>query len=332
MVVKRESIGTGKKIRIGVIQPDFDPWEKWEGKPGEKFVSHLEQFNTFIRETKILAKEKPDMIIWPETAVPFYILLPRYYKSLSDLFVLVDTLHIPVFTGLPVADYFDSLNAPATAQRAGSSQLYVETYNSTVLVEPGRKLGPIHRKTILVPFAERIPYAESFKFLIEPLKWNVGISGWGKGADTILNGIITGSGDTLKFASLICYESVYPDYTRELVRKGAGMLVIVTNDSWWGNTSGAYQHAAYASLRAVETRRWVVQCANGGISEVVDPAGTVRYKTGLYTQARFIDEVHLRSDQTFYVMHGDLTGKICILISMLLIGVSLAGKKHRAEK
>ena len=152
--------------------------------------------------------------------------------------------------------------------------MFAESYNSTVLIQSGRTLGPIHKKTILVPFAERIPYAETFRFLIEPLKWNVGISSWGKGEDTIVYSLPLHDGRKIKFSGMICYESAYPNYVREFVKRGAEFLVILTNDSWWGNTSGAYQHASFASLRAVETRRWIVQCANGGISMIVDPAGT----------------------------------------------------------
>ena len=231
----------------------------------------MNQLNYYFNETKQLSKFKPDIIFWPETAIPFHILLPRYALYCSDLLSLADTLKLPIYTGLPTAEYFDSLHAPATAERIGASNIYMESYNSAVLIQPNRIAGQIHKKTILVPFAERIPYAETFRFLIEPLKWNIGISSWGKGEDTVVCLLHLKDGRQVKFSGMICYESVYPNYVREFVKRGAEFLVIITNDSWWGNTSGAYQHASFASLRAVETRRWVVQCANGGISMVVDP-------------------------------------------------------------
>jgi apolipoprotein N-acyltransferase len=118
---------------------------------------------------------------------------------------------------------------------------------------------------------------------------------------------------------MICYESVYPNYVREFVKRGAEFLVIITNDSWWGNTSGAYQHASFASLRAVETRRWVVQCANGGISLIVDPTGKRQTTTDLYTRTKFIADISSLSDKTFYVQYGDVVAQLCLAISILML-------------
>ena len=322
-VIGNKSVDSGNKISIGVIQPNFDPWDKWGGSYSDKWESYFHQLNYYFDETKQLSKSKPDIVFWPETAIPFHILLPRYSLFLSELLSLSDTLRLPIFTGLPTAEFFDSLHAPATAERIGASNSYIESYNSAVLIQPNRIIDQIHKKSILVPFAERIPYAETFRWLIEPLKWNVGISSWGKGADTIVYSFHLKDGRQTKFSGMICYESVYPNYVREFVKRGANFLVIITNDSWWGNTSGAYQHAAFASLRAVETRRWIVQCANGGISMVVDPTGKRQLTTNLYTNTKFIADIGLLSDETFYVKYGDVVAKICLAISsMLLITVT----------
>ncbi|MCX6121455.1 MAG: apolipoprotein N-acyltransferase [Ignavibacteriales bacterium] len=317
--MKKESIDVNNKISVGILQPNFDPWDKWGGSFGDKFESYVRQLNYYFTETQQLSKLKPDMIIWPETAIPFHILLPRYSLYLSELLSLADTLNLPIYTGLPTAEYFDSLHAPATAERIGMSNLYVESYNAGVLIQPHRVIGQIHKKSILVPFAERIPYAESFRFLIEPLKWNVGISSWGKGEDTVVYALRLKDGRQTKFSGMICYESVYPNYVREFVKRGAEFLVIITNDSWWGNTPGAYQHASFASLRAVETRRWVVQCANGGISMVVDPTGKRQVTTDLYTKAQFIADIDLLSKKTFYVAYGDVVAQICLVMSILML-------------
>jgi apolipoprotein N-acyltransferase len=290
-VINKESVESKNKISVGILQPNFDPWDKWGGSIGDKWESYFRQLKYYFDETRQLSKFKPDIIVWPETAIPFHILLPRYSLYRSDLLSLADTLKLSIFTGLPTAEYFDSLHAPATAERIQSSKLYVESYNSAVLIQPNRIIGQIHKKSILVPFAERIPYAETFRFLIEPLKWNVGISSWGKGEDTAVYELSLKDGRQIKFSGMICYESVYPNYVREFVKRGAEFLVIITNDSWWGNTSGAYQHASFASLRAVETRRWVVQCANGGISLIVDPTGKRQTTTDLYTRAKFISDI-----------------------------------------
>jgi apolipoprotein N-acyltransferase len=326
-IIKKEEIESEKPIRVGVIQPNFDPWEKWGGGSREKWDSYIYQFNTYIEETKRLAQSKPDIIFWPETAIPFHILLPRYVTCFSTIQWLVDTLKLPIFTGLPTIEYFDSLDAPATAQRVNGSDLYVESYNSAILIQPKCPPGPIHRKSILVPFAERIPYAETFRFLIEPLKWNVGISSWGKGEDTLTYTLPLNNRGTTKFSGMVCYESAYPNYVKEFVKRGAEFLVVITNDSWWGNTSGAYQHASFASLRAVETRRWVVQCANGGISMIVDPTGATHLTTSLYSTTRFVGNIYLRSEMTFYVKHGDFVAHLCLAVSMMILFASVLQKK-----
>ena len=318
-VLRRQSVDTKKEISVGIIQPNFDPWDKWGGSYGDKWESYFHQLNYYFDETKQLSKFKTDIIFWPETAIPFHIHLPRYSLFLSELLLLSDTLKLPIFTGLPTAEYFDSLHAPATAERIGTSNSYVESYNSAVLIQPNRIVAQIHKKSILVPFAERIPYAETFRWLIEPLKWNVGISSWGKGEDTIVFSLYLKDGRQTKFSGMICYESVYPNYVREFVKHGANFLVIITNDSWWGNTSGAYQHAAFASLRAVETRRWVVQCANGGISMIVDPTGKRQLTTSLYTKTKFIADIGLLSDETFYVKYGDIVAQICLAASIMML-------------
>ncbi|MGD0037605.1 MAG: apolipoprotein N-acyltransferase [Bacteroidota bacterium] len=326
-VIRKQSIDTKNGISVGIIQPNFDPWGKWGGSYDDKWESYFHQLNYFFSETKQLSKFKPDIIFWPETAIPFHILLPRYSLFLSELLSLSDTLKLPIFTGLPTAEYFDSLHAPATAERIGTSNSYVESYNSAVLIQPNRIVGQIHKKSILVPFAERIPYAETFRWLIEPLKWNVGISSWGKGADTVVYLLLLKDGRQTKFSGMICYESVYPNYVREFVKHGANLLVIITNDSWWGNTSGAYQHAAFASLRAVETRRWVVQCANGGISMIVDPTGKRQLTTSLYTKTKFIADIGLLSDETFYVKYGDIVAQICLVASIMML-IAVAWKNN----
>jgi apolipoprotein N-acyltransferase len=322
IIVEKNSTEQFDYIRVGIIQPNFDPWEKWGGMTSEKWDSYLDQFNTYINETKLLKQSNPEIVFWPETAIPFHFLLPRYSNYLNNLLTLSDTLQLPIFTGFPMVEYFNELEAPVTAERLGTSNIFVESYNSTILIKPRRLLGPIHRKTILVPFAERIPYAETFRFLIEPLKWNVGISSWGKGGDTIVYALDLHQNHNIKFSGMICYESAYPDYVRQFVKHGAEFLVIITNDSWWGNTSGAYQHASFASLRAVETRRWIVQCANGGISMVVDPTGAIRTATKLFTRTKFVDDIGLRKDITFVVEYGDIVAHICLALSLLIIVIA----------
>ena len=87
LTIKQESSKSENKICVGIIQPNFDPWEKWGENSGEKWDSYFHQINTYIEETKVLAQFKPNIILWPETAIPFHILLPRYSMYLSEILI-----------------------------------------------------------------------------------------------------------------------------------------------------------------------------------------------------------------------------------------------------
>ncbi|MEX0736967.1 MAG: apolipoprotein N-acyltransferase, partial [Bacteroidota bacterium] len=102
-------------------------------------------------------------------------------------------------------------------------------------------------------------------------------------------------------------------------------------DSWWGNTSGAYQHASYASLRAIENRRWIVRAANGGISGFVDPMGRIHEKTSMYTEATITGMIVPSDERTFYVRHGDLFALLCLFCSSLFVILALSTKTKTTE-
>jgi len=331
--IARYSVSPGADaLRVGVVQPNIDPWEKWNSHGESPWASYDKQLADYLRETRALAQQRADMVVWPETAIPFRILLPGngiYWRWLRGN---LDTSGVSVLTGLPFTVFYDSAHAPLTASYDPVRKRSYDDFNSTTLLVPGHDVGPIYKKIVLVPFAERIPYAATFSFLMEPLKWNVGIGMWGKGSDTIVFSLPLKEGREAKFASMICYESVYPNFVREFVHRGAQFLVIITNDSWWGNTSGAYQHAAYASFRAIENRRWIVRAANGGISGFIDPAGTYHNETTLYTAAAFSGTIGLSEELSFYARHGDMFARSCAGLAVVFFIVTFLPQRNRAKK
>ncbi len=314
-------------IKVGVIQPNIDPWEKWGKGYADKSVAYEKQLRALVEETEGLMNFKPDLVVWPETAIPFPILSSGNALRWSALRARLDSIDVPVLTGLPTTVWYDSLSAPKTANRIFDSNVFYENFNSATLLIPGQEVGTIYRKVVLVPFGERIPYADALSFLIEPLKWNVGIGMWGIGRDTAVF-VLPVDTARVPFSVMICYESVFPEYVRNFVLRGAEFLVIITNDSWWGNTSGAYQHASYASLRAIENRRWIIRAANGGISGFVDPVGRIHEKTSMYTEATVMKKIIPASDQTFYTSHGDLFAILCLFCSGLFVILALVAEKE----
>jgi apolipoprotein N-acyltransferase len=199
------------------------------------------------------------------------------------------------------------------------------------LLEPGKKNSEftIHEKVKLVPFSERAPYVEQLPFLSKLIRWGVGISAWQRGTrltEFVMNNP-AGKQNT-KFITLICFESVFSDYVREGIKNGAEFISIITNDGWFGNSSGPVQHDRYAVLRAIENRKWIIRAAQTGISDFIDPLGNQYEKTELETEALISKTIIANSEVTFYAENGDIIGKagyytmiICLLSGIILYAV-----------
>ena len=117
----------------------------------------------------------------------------------------------------------------------------------------------------------------------------------------------------------ICYESVYGDYCRGYVLKGAKLMTVITNDAWWGNTPGYRQHLSYSCLRAIELRREIVRCGNTGISAIIDSRGNITKRSEWWKREVLTGEVRLSSRETFFVREGDMVGRVCSFTAVLLL-------------
>ncbi len=317
--VPTSEMGNRKLVTVGMIQSNVDPWQKWK-------QTGLEIIELYVRMTDSLmthSSPRPDLVLWPETAVPYYILVPQNRATLNFVRSRIEALGVPVLFGLPHAVYYDdTTKAPPSAKRIEATGERYDAFNSTAFLQPGVEEIPWYGKMKMVPLAERVPYADAFYFL-DFLRWGVGIGGWQIGRDTVLfQEKKTGA----QFCSLICYESVYPEFVAEFVKRGAEFIAIVTIDSWWDRMSGAYQHHQYAIFRAVENRRWIARCAVGGFSSYIDPYGRVYDKTELFTQAtlsRTILRIDRRMANTFYTRHGDWVGRWCAVVSGAFVLVAI---------
>lgn len=307
-----------KSTRIGIVQPNIDPFEKWEG-----FSDW--QLKILQDLTHDVSKYDVDLVIWPETAVPFYLLHPVNKEYFDLIKNQVDILKINLLTGVPDIIYYPiDDRVPKSSKLTSDGQKY-DTFNSTILLQHDSNEITKYAKMILVPFSERVPYSEELHFL-NAMQWNFGLGGWGIGADTTIFHFQQNDTTTVSFCNLICYESIYPGFVANFVRKGAEFITVITNDSWWGNTSGAYQHAQYAILRAVENRRWVIRCANGGISCFINPNGEVLYPAKLFERTIVTNRITLNRELTFFSKHGDWFPEICVIVLSFVLA-SGTGKK-----
>jgi apolipoprotein N-acyltransferase len=313
---RRFSSSENPVLRVGIVQPNIDPWAKWEG--ASTFAGREKQVQQFLEMTGRQKESGVQMSVWPETAILFD--LPTMRDECDKVKRVLDSLNTSIVSGYIDYEYYVAGKAPVSSSVIRSTSIHYDSYNSILYLEPKHEHVQSYAKMRLVPFAERIPYAESIPFLIEPLRWGVGISNWGIGKDST---VFEDSSSHTRFLAMVCYESIFPEFVSSFVKRGAEFLVFITNDSWWGNTSGARQHCQFAVLRAVENRRWVVRCANGGISCFIDPYGRVYDKTLMYTEASITRAIEPRTAQTFYTRHGDWLPRIAGIISGFLLAASL---------
>jgi apolipoprotein N-acyltransferase len=319
-----ENRDAGRELTIVCIQPNIDPFEKWAEDPGH-FVPLLSAM------TKNVVHTSPDLILWPETAIPTYLLHPAYAEYFTPIRRLVDSIDMPLLTGIADIEYYRAGSyIPPSAKTNGLGERY-DTYNSSVLLQPRTEALQKYAKIRLVPFAERVPYSDQLSFL-NAAQWNFGLGGWAIGHDTTIFTFRSKQGSMVKFANLICYESAFPGFVAGFVRKGAEFLTVITNDSWWGNTSGTYQHSQFGVLRAVENRRWVIQCANGGISDAVDPVGRMVNSTSMYVRDSLVQRIVRRDDRTFYTEHGDWFAEGCLILAIFITGAAVAQTSYRSYR
>jgi apolipoprotein N-acyltransferase len=114
---------------------------------------------------------------------------------------------------------------------------------------------------------------------------------------------------------IICFEAIFPDLSRAFVRKGSELIVSLTNDAWYGDTSAPYQHLAMARWRAVESRRYLLRAANSGISAIIAPSGKIEVETGLLREDAAVGGFSFLRGKTFYVQYGWLFPILCMIIS-----------------
>lgn len=316
-----------KSVTVAIIQPNIDPFVKW-GRHQESFVmqKHYDLTERALRTAKV------DMILYPETTIPFYILEPYNLFHRETLWAKVREWNTPLLTGFPdVVRYDDSTKRQATARFDRYTGKYYDSFNSSMLIIPSLETPQIYHKMKLVPFAERVPYLDYLPLLSSITIGVAGISSWGRGDEFKLLSFQTARGDSIKVCGLICYESIYPGLVAEFVRKGTDFLTIITNDGWFGKSYGPYQHAAFARLRCIETRRAMARCANTGVSLFIDRYGRGYGEIPWWEETFTIAPVEIGTGETFYVRHIDAFPKGCSLVSAgFLVGALLLSRHIKA--
>lgn len=317
--IGQEKLPAVGKLKAGIIQPNVDPWIKWD-----KDLENYEQLMK-LSDSLIQIDTSVNLIVWPETAISYYLLDDRGAFIRREMETFSSEHHTAILTGYPHIFYYeDSLSAPPSARWSRMSQKYYHNYNAATVID-GITEPHFYGKISLVPFAERVPWVDSVPFM-KDLRFNLaGLGGWGKGKDT--SNYVLARNPKAVFPSAICYESAFPEQIRTFVKKGATFLTVITNDGWWGNTSGYHQHFEFSRLRAIENHRWVVRSANNGISGFIDPHGNVIQSTDYWTERILSQEIDLISDHTLYQVFGDWFPQLLFVLSLGIMGLVLVRKR-----
>ena len=240
----------------------------------------------------------PDLVVWPESPAPFIESDARFQQALKSI---AHEAQAPLVVGNIGMDY----SAEDRSWR---------TFNSALVVSAdGARVGR-YDKIHLVPFGEYIPF-KNLLFFARKLTGQV--SNFSRGTDRKvfrLNGH--------RYGVFICYESVFADEVRPFAQLGAEVLVNISDDAWYGDTSAPWQHLNMARMRAIENRRWLLRDTNNGITAVIDPYGRVRQSIPRHQTDALPARYAFRNDVTFYTAHGDVFGWLCVLLSFVVVAWS----------
>ncbi len=277
-------------LRVAIAQGNVAQDHKWD--PAYQ-VETLEGYRALTAEA---AAQHVDLVVWPETATPFFFQEPGPLRD--AVLETAGTNQVSLLFGSP-------------AFRQASSGTLQEL-NRVYLVSPeGRELAT-YDKMQLVPFGEYVPYAGAL-FFVRRIVEAVG-------------DLVPGLVPTVfrlpaaRFGVAICYEDVFPTVTRRFLTGGADFLVNVTNDAWYGPTSAPHQHLAQATFRAIEGRVPLVRAANTGISAVIDVDGRIRWAGPLFERLVRVEQITWPGVRTFYTRFGDLFAWACALASLAAFG------------
>ncbi len=293
-VSQKLSTSDALHIRVGIVQGNIDQSKKWT--PSQQAAT----VENYLSQTESLfVSNSPSLVVWPETALPFY---PPSNANMQLLRMQVAVNDFALLTGAPWYEIVDK-----KSQR-------VNFFNSALLLQPDGNYGGKYYKTHLVPFGEYIPLKRFLPFLA-PLVEAVGDFSPGKIEQPLV-------WQRARAGILICFESVFPEMSRKWVLSGANVLVSLTNDAWYGKSSAPYHSLAMSVFRAVETRRSLVRSANTGISAFVNPVGIITERSELFKPWAAAAQVHLTEEVTVWVRYGYLFGPICLAVGFV---ASLAG-------
>lgn len=306
------SLESHKKAEVVVVQPNFNSYKLYGG-----FDTPLESLSLLFQLSDSARTEDTDLILWPENGIyPFLSNRrnPRYIvRTIKQrIFAKAEKWNTVILGGTLYMEYFYHKTPPLAHYRGSVPYL---SYNAAVAFFPNGTTE-VYRKHNLVPVVERLPFVNFFNTMdvFNLVNWSK-YQGYGQGNEATVIRV-----DSTQVPALICYDSVYPGWIRHFIGNSTGFITIITNDGWWGDSSGHIQHFAYARLTAIQFRRWIARSANNGISGIIAPDGTVKVKTEYWTRTAFNYKIPVLNTTTIYARFGNWLPISMLVISILGLG------------
>lgn len=284
---------------VSLVQGNVDQSVKWNPQFQQQTMA---DYASLTLESATTGNR---LIVWPETAVPFF-------------FQDVDAFHRSI-VGLAQRTNSWLLFGSPSYKKDGRGGLTL--FNSAYLLSPAGGQAAKYDKMHLVPYGEYVPLRKIFPF-ISKLVEGVGDFGTGPGYVPLVM-------DSHRIGLLICYEGIFPEAGLTYQENGADLLVNITNDAWFGRTSAPYQHLSMTVFRAVENRLYLVRAANTGITAFIDPLGSIVSQTGLFEKMSLLGTVRFMKGGTLYGIWGDaFVGACGVALMVMVITVVLRRKKR----
>ena len=315
---ERSDAGT---LDVVLAQSNFDPWHKLHYTPQSEqnaqviglFEEHLSARPASDSLLLMLIPESFSSDIWmndPSTSPT--------WKSFSSL--VASQPNANLIFGASTHEAFYTAAPPSRLARQMRDGSWYLSYN-TAFITDGEQYTDHRNKCKLVVGAESTPYPSIFVPIDD---WIGGVMGRCVPDRYARSFELRGKGEDdrrVRTGVAICYESIYPELCKEYVDDGAQLLTVITNDGWWGDTPGYRQHFSYSRLRAIELRRDVARCANTGISGFINQRGDVVSQSGWWVPDVLESKVNLSSEKTFFATYGDIVGRVCTFVCLMLLAL-----------
>jgi apolipoprotein N-acyltransferase len=301
MNVRRPGNDASPALTVSVVQGNIAQDKKWDP------VYQAETLSVYKRLTREALSARPDLVIWPETATPFYFggVGSLDQAMTADLIAFVKQNKVPLLFGSPTYEI-------------GPNRRIIGRNSAFLLSAEGSREATYH-KIHLVPFGEYVPL-KKLLFFVEKMVQAIG--DFQSGSDYTVMTVPSGGPDRktgTKLSTVICYEIIFPDLVRRFVDQGAQVITTVTNDAWFGRTAAPYQHFSMAVFRAVENRVPIARAANTGISGFIDDRGNILATSGIFTEAHLTHTIMPGKVKTFYTRFGDVFSYACVVFSLIML-------------